>query len=232
MTFAELEKLVSLRSLDDRKRLFESLRKQFPIHDLEKEFNAFAEVILEAIARSPDITKRGIRGLLAEAAFIRDVIPKVESEGWKDVTPPLAAGDNAPTFDAILGRDGIKVRIQVKTQRRDAGQPWVKRFPQPWGECYVVETQRTRGGKDKKTGLATRPYQYGQFDVLATCMWASTGDWNNFRYALGKDLLPKDDGSDFIATLQPIPIRPTAKDIWLTSFSDILQAFVARRNEP
>ena len=36
------------------------------------------------------------------------------------------------------------------------------------------------------TGLATRPYRFGEFDILAVSMHPSTNDWNRFMYwALG-----------------------------------------------
>ena len=232
MTFAALQTLLQSRPIEERRKVFEQLRTEFPIHELESEFNAPAEVILEAIARSPDITKRGIRGLLAEAAFIRDIIPTVASDGWVDRTPPIVTSKNALTFDAILEREGVNVRIQVKTQRRGKGNPWIRKFPQPWGESYVVETQRTRGGKDKKTGRRTRPYRYGQFDVVAVCMWASTGDWTSFRYAIGNDLFPEKGSSEFIAHIQPIPIQKDGRSFWTASLRDVLNAFVIRRNEP
>lgn len=39
---------------------------------------------------------------------------------------------------------------------------------------YVVETPRTRGGKDLTSGEDTRPYRYGEFDILAVSMHPST----------------------------------------------------------
>lgn len=60
--------LKSLR-VAQRREIFQYLRKEFPIHPLEEKFNVSAEVILEAIERSSDLTQRGIRGLIAEASF-------------------------------------------------------------------------------------------------------------------------------------------------------------------
>ena len=56
-------------SSDDRRRIFQDLRKEFPIHELERKWNAPADVVLEAIARATDLTQRGLRGVIAEAAF-------------------------------------------------------------------------------------------------------------------------------------------------------------------
>ncbi len=54
---------------EERRDVFESLRRDFYIHPLEKKLNVRAEVILEAIDRASDLTLRGIRGVIAEAAF-------------------------------------------------------------------------------------------------------------------------------------------------------------------
>ena len=40
---------------------------------------------------------------------------------------------------------------------------------------YVAETKRTRGGVDLVTGQKTRPYRFGDFDILAVCLQPSTG---------------------------------------------------------
>jgi hypothetical protein len=42
------------------------------------------------------------------------------------------------------------------------------------GDMYIVETQRTRRGSDKKTRDSTRPYRFGEFDLLAVAMYPST----------------------------------------------------------
>jgi len=60
-------------SVEERREIFNHLRKEFPIHALEADLNTQAEVILEAMARSSDLTMRGIRGIIAEAAFLVDV---------------------------------------------------------------------------------------------------------------------------------------------------------------
>src|SRR5205809_4868136 len=68
-------------SSEERREIFKHLRKEFPIHPLEADLNTQAEVILEAMARSSDLTMRGIRGIIAEAALLVDVLQKME--GWK-----------------------------------------------------------------------------------------------------------------------------------------------------
>ncbi|MBI3376662.1 MAG: hypothetical protein HY017_33525 [Betaproteobacteria bacterium] len=52
-------------SKEERRNLLQHLRKEFPIHALEKEWNAGAELILEAITRAPDLTSLHSRWLVA-----------------------------------------------------------------------------------------------------------------------------------------------------------------------
>lgn len=65
----------------ERLEVFQYLRRTIPIHAIEAKLNTQAEVILEAIDRASDLTLRGIRGIIAEAAFLVEVLGKIE--GWK-----------------------------------------------------------------------------------------------------------------------------------------------------
>ena len=183
-----------LESCTERERLevFQYLRKTIPIHAIEAKLNTQAEVILEAIDRASDLTLRGIRGIIAEAAFLVEVLGKLK--GWTDVTPP---GD-AP-YDFLIEDALGRISIQVKMQRKERGEPKVKQGK------YVVETQRTRGGKNSTTGLATRPYRFGEFDILAVCMHPSTNDWNTFMYSVSSWLRPRPSERELLEVLQPIP---------------------------
>lgn len=126
-----------------------------------------------------------------EAAFLVEVIAKLEA--WKDITPP---GDAA--YDFLVEDAVVSVSIQVKMQRKERGVPKVRKGK------YVVETQRTRGGKDHLTGLATRPYRFGEFDILAVSMHPSTGDWNTFMYTVGKWLRPRPGSPELLDVFQPV----------------------------
>lgn len=42
------------------------------------------------------------------------------------------------------------------------------------GEVFMTETQKTRTGTDGEENQ-TRPYRYGEFDILAVSMQPSTG---------------------------------------------------------
>lgn len=201
-----------LEACNDQERLeiFQYLRKTIPIHAIEAKLNTQAEVILEAIDHASDLTLRGIRGIIAEAAFLVEVLAKLE--GWKDVTPP---GDAAYDFliEDLVGR----ISIQVKMQRKERGEPKVR------SGKYVVETQRTRGGKDNVTGSDTRPYRFGEFDLLAVSMHPSTNDWNTFMYSVGTWLRPRPLSPDLLEVFQPIPAE--INDDWTDDLLTCIEWF-------
>ncbi|HMH19951.1 MAG TPA: hypothetical protein VK572_17580 [Burkholderiales bacterium] len=194
-------------SSDDRRRVFQDLRKEFPIHDLERKWNAPSEVVLEAIARATDLTQRGLRGVIAEAAFAQTVVVPLLPAGWTDDTP---AGDIP--FDFRLNDKLGTVKVQVKNQRNE------KQAPKLWKKqpgVYVAETQKTRSGKDK-AGNETRPYRFGEFDILAVCLHPSTNDWSRFVYTVGDWLLPREKDNKLISVFQPVD--PKAGADWTTNF--------------
>lgn len=213
----EIKRLLAQCSKEQRQELFQFLRKEFPIHSLEAKLNTDAELILEAIDRAQDITLRGIRGIIAELAFARNVVGKLK--GWKDITP---GGDHS--FDFLL-TDGISpLSVQVKIQRSEKQKPMIRRQGGKLyyrDEMYVVETQRTRGGKDSQTGAATRPYQFGEFDILAVSLHPSTNDWNRFLYTVGSWLLPRLEDEKLLSVYQPLPMQPNQDwtDNFLTAVS-------------
>jgi hypothetical protein len=203
----EIEQLLARCTVEQRRRIFQRLRAEFPIHALEAKLNTQAEIILEAIDRASDLTLRGIRGVIAEAAFATDVVARLE--GWRDITPP---GD-AP-YDFLLDDGHGPVRLQVKLQRQRQQQPMrsedaPRRMGLPPG-MFVVEVQRTRGGRDARTGEQTRPYRYGEFDILAVSLHPSTRDWNRFLYTVADSLRPRSDRQDWIEIYQPVPLHPTS----------------------
>lgn len=172
--------LSSIRKLSKEQKqiIFCEIRESIIVHKLENEFNISAETILEAISRASDITKRGVRGVIAETVFTQEVVSTLE--GWQNCTP-----DGDYPYDVRLTDGQRYARIQVKLQRKERGQPKMRR---PKGrtfgpaDYYAVEVQRTRTGENG-TGLQTRPYKFSEFDVIAVNMEPSTGDWRKFMYA-------------------------------------------------
>ena len=175
----QIKKLLVSCSQEQRHSVFQEMRKEFPIHEIERKLNVEAEIILEAISRAGDLTLRGIRGIIAEAAFKTKIVGTLR--GWVDNTP---AGNHP--FDFVLTDSDGSVRVQVKMQRQKIHRPMMAnegyRFLPP--DMFVVETQRTRGGRHPTTGENTRPYKFDEFDILAVSLHPSTGDWSRFLYTV------------------------------------------------
>lgn len=195
--------LLNLCSPAQRLEIFRRLRAEFPIHPLEVELNISAEIVLEAIHRAGGLTLRMIRGVIAEAAFAIEVVERLV--GWRNVKPP---GDLPYDFQLDDGQ-GV-VRVQVKLQRSLAHRPmWAQeayRFLP--ANMYVVETQKTRKGSHKKTGSSTRPYRFGEFDLLAVAMYPSTQRWDIFMYTVTEWLLPGRTESSELLKFQPVATVP------------------------
>ncbi len=203
-----IRELLSQCSPEDEAALFRELRARHLIHEFERVIGAPAEMILEAVHRAPELTRRMLRGVIADAAFRTFVVKSLEPHGWRDVT---LEGNFA--YDYKLD-DGIgSVTVQVKLQRSARGAPVVrdgKRFGLS-GEVFMTETQKTRTGTDGDDNR-TRPYRYGEFDVLAVSMQPSTDKWDRYMYTLGRWLRLGNNPGE-MATLQPVSKAP---DGWWT----------------
>ena len=217
-------KLIDGASEDERLLVHSYLRQRVPVHTLEREWGTTAEAILTAIARSTDLTLRGIRGILAEANFEETILPKLRGARW-NILPIL--GDQA--YDFLLEKGTARVRIQVKLQRREKGVPkeYAKRSRAalncPAGTMHVVEVQKTRSGEKK--GEKTRPYRYGDFDILAVSLHPSSGDWSRYLFTVGSWLLPKQKQQELIETFQPVPEHPD--DYWTDDLSLCIEWLLA-----
>lgn len=215
--------------------LFGSVREK---HELEKEWGIDSGAILDAINRAADITKRGVRGIIAEAIFERDALPPVLKQGWE-----LVKEDTADrSYDSHIQRNGRSVRIQIKLQRLEKQVP--KRFYPAFydEELYDVEIQKTRGGKRKKKGSSqstgsdavvealaeseeTRPYKFTDFDVLAVSMHPSTKNWSSFRYTVASWLLPRAQKPALIEIHQPVAMQPN--DVWTSDLATCLDWYLS-----
>ncbi len=112
----EAKKILESASDEVRRAVLAWLRLRHPIHPLEAEWRVPAEVILEAISRSPDLSKRGVRGLIAEAYF--DQMISAGVPGWRKDMP---VGNHS--FDCRLCNADKEIRIQVKSQRAGRASP-------------------------------------------------------------------------------------------------------------
>lgn len=218
----ELVDLIDAAPPEVQRALLARLRERFPIHPLEELWRVPAEVILEAISRSTDLSQRGVRGLIAEAIFEQHVLPRYSE--WRHETP---SGNEA--YDFLLRRNDERIRVQVKSQRRKLG------YPMPAREAYrrfsegklVVETQKTRAGTDK-VGASTRPYRFGEFDILAVSVEATTGDWTQFRYTVADWLLPRSENdTTLILKFQPVSLLPD--EDWTDDLGTAIRWYLERR---
>ena len=124
------------------------------------------------------------------------------------MTPP---GDLP--YDAALKDGSSTVKVQVKMQRRAVGAAWIR------GGAAVVEVQRTRGGK--RDGEDTRPYRFGEFDILAVCMEPSHGRWKSFHYIPERWLNPRPANPALIEIMQPVALEPDP--IWTNDFDEAVR---------
>lgn len=206
-----IRQLLERCSADERHALFREMADSHNIHEYEKIVGAPAEMILEAIHRAPELTRRMLRGVIADAAFAKFIVPGLAKTGWTDVTPE---GNFA--YDYKM-RDHVgDITVQVKLQRSELGKPAERRGARyGFAEMvYLCETQKTRTGTDDKDEK-TRPYRYGEFDILAVSMQPSTGRWDRYMYTVGKWLL-KSKSENEIAVMQPVEKVPNS--FWTDDF--------------
>lgn len=217
-TLKAVRELLARCTPEERAAVFRELRATHAIHPYEAAVGAPAEMILEAVHRAPELTRRMLRGVIADAAFRTFVVAALAGRGWKDVTPE---GNFAYDYSVD---DGLgPITIQVKLQRSERGAPVVKDGKRYGfdGEVFMTETQKTRTGTDGAANQ-TRPYRYGEFDVLAVSMQPSTGTWDSYMYTLGRWLLPGKTAGE-MATLQPV--TKVAGEFWTHDFKVAAQWF-------
>jgi hypothetical protein len=215
----ELKHTLEQCTAEQQAALLDYLKTRVPQHDLEKEWGVGAEVILSAISRSSDLTKRGVRGIIAEAVFERNVLAGLK--GWEAVR---FVEDRPYDFLLRRGRQEVReARIQVKLQRMLRQQPMLaSQANRHYSKDYfVVEVQKTRGGFDPQTNEDTRPYRFGEFDILAVNMHPSTRDWNKFLYTLSDWLIPRHPNTALIEIFQPVSPAPSAE--WTGSLETCLE---------
>lgn len=107
-------------------------------------------------------------------------------------------------------------------QRRAAGAAWLR------NGAAVVEVQRTRGGT--RDGEDTRPYRFGEFDLLALCMEPSHGRWNSFHYIPERWLNPRPGNAALIEIMQPVALEPDA--IWTNDFNGAVRRLRSAQPRP
>jgi hypothetical protein len=218
-----LKQLLDRLSPEELLALFDQVKERLPQHPQEKEWGVSADVILSAIARSTDLTKRGVRGIIAEAIFGRHTLARLE--GWESID---FMGDRP--YDFLIrskGPEAKEVRIQVKLQRMKEQRAMLasegnRHYP---SDMHVVEVQKTRGGIDAKTKKDTRPYHFDEFDILAVNMQPSSRNWERFMFTVGNWLLPRNPEAGLIEKFQPVP--DLANAVWTDSLDTCIEWLAA-----
>jgi hypothetical protein len=206
-----------LAELTDSERLevYSQLKAAYGIHPMEAHLKLTSDEILSALQKMKEqngMPWRMLRGSLADLLYGVVVLPSLT--GWTDV--PFN-GDMP--YDYLLESDsGERISLQIKLQRSEAGQPLDAK--KSLGQnMFVVETQRTRGGK--KGEKKTRPYRFGDFDILAVSMFPSTGRWETYMYTVAKWLLPHPTETGCLNTFQPVAKAPNAD--WTDSLEQAIE---------
>lgn len=219
----EIKRVLDNCTDEQRQAIFQYLRSRIRLHPIEDKLNIRAEVILDAISRAGDLTLRGIRGIIAESSFLYNMVKNLN--GWTDKTPE---GDHP--YDFLLTDGNGDIRVQVKMQRLKSQRPMMAnegyRFLPK--DMFVVETQRTRGGSDQRTGEDTRPYKFNEFDILAVSLHPSTGDWSRFVYTVASWLLPSKNNRNLLLKFQPVAMTPN--DDWTSDFLTCVSWFRSGRS--
>jgi len=234
----DVKRLLDTMDEQQRRKVFVYLRSLLPPHPVEERLMISAEGMLDALDRAGDFTVRMIRGVFAGAAFATDVLPTI-SDRWRLVP---RTGD--PPYDFLLtdfpsnkvppeGFAHPTVKLQVKMQRSKGKHPlhanevWTKRVKWP-ATHYVVELQKSRKGERK--GESTRPYRFGEFDLVAVSLGPSRGRWSVFTYTVARWLLPDPANEKNILLYQPV--APEENDCWTSDFDravEWLRSEVERR---
>lgn len=214
MSIKEIKRLIDKCNDEQCKDILHYVRQRIDIHPLEKRLNCSAEIILESISRAADITVRGIRGIITEVVFKQKIIDELTT--WRDITPT-----GELPYDFLLTDGAHQVNIQVKMQRKQNQVPLVKKGK------WMAETQRTRNGI--KGGEKTRPYRFGEFDILAVSLQPSTGDWHRFLYTVGSWLIPRTKEAALIRVMQPVSMIPD--DDWTDNLETCIGWYFSGRRK-
>ena len=129
-------------------------------------------------------------------------------------------GNNGTNYAVVVTAGTLNLDIPITLDPMTRVVKRGERFG--FGETvHIVETQKTRTGTDGEDNQ-TRPYRYGEFDILAVSMQPSTAKWDRYMYTLGRWLLPGRNKGE-MATLQPVAMSPS--EFWTDDFRTAAQWF-------
>ena len=212
---SRVRQILAMLNPDEELELYRELKLAHGAHPMEAVLNLTSDKVLSAIQKmklQDGMPWRMLRGSLADLLFEVIVVPTLT--GWADVS---FVGD-LPYDYKLRNAAGDEVTLQIKLQRSVKNEPSV--FNKRTGKnMFSVETQRTRGGT--VDGVNTRPYRFGEFDILAVCMYPSTGRWDTYMYTVEKWLVPHAKEVNALATFQPVAQRPNAD--WTDSLEQAIE---------
>lgn len=182
-------------------------------HSLELLWGTDWWTILDAIAAAPDLSQRGVRGLLAEHEFHNRILAKLPAPWKAGRAQEKKHGEGTGSVDWMISKGEHSFSIQVKMQRLSKGAVIIEN-----GQG-LVETQKTRTrGKTKE-----RRYEYGEFDILAVSLWPVTRNWKDFMY-IPDDCLPHAKGKrNLIAPFHPVPLKRAPAYYWTDSIEEVFE---------
>lgn len=193
LDFARFERQATDLGLDTPLRLRaanrygkpQSLDAQFrPSHVLEEQFDLSSREILEIIAGRSRLAV-AVRGGVAE----HHLELQLNSDKKNIRSVQRRDRDGEPDFDVEL-KSGPTLVVECKNAS-----------PQQYANGdFRVEVQKTRASKGDP---ASRYYKLTEFDVVAACLWAATGEWQ-FRFARTSDLRRHEEYPDRLAAMQHV----------------------------
>ena len=156
-------------------------------HVLEREFQLSSREILDLV-KSRSRLSVAVRGGVAEHHLHRQLTRDRSVRHLVQLDR-----DGMPDFEVIM-RDGRRVLVECKNA---SPKPYADGSPR-------VEVQKTRATQGDPAGRLYR--RVGQFDVVAACLYATTGQWS-FRFAPASSLDRADRYPDRIRPLQRVDAR-------------------------
>jgi len=180
-------------------------------HPLEKELNASARDILDAI-QSGFRARVDVKGKLAELHLYRS-LRELETRG---LISELQWSDKDGDPDFFLKWRNRRLSIQCKNVRSGDTYRTGARSGQ-----FKVELQKTRGGLDPNTGEKTRYYRPDEFDIVAVCLFNQTGSWE-FLYAAARELARHRKHRGRLEVFHPVPRHAAAP--WQRDIRRVLDA--------
>jgi hypothetical protein len=75
----------------------------------------------------------------------------------------------------------------------------------------------------------TRPYQFGDFDIIAVNMQPSTRDWTRFMYTVGSWLMPRAKDKKLIEIMQPV--SRNRSEFWTDNAEECIGWFMSGKKK-